>query len=253
MKELLDGSIGIRKNQTCHLVVFLSSLALKGNQCFDELLLLVGPVGHVRWKLGTAIPNKWHDKGNGGHKNGDANDLHESFSFRVVDILHPPDGQVFVGGIEHRPDESTQTPNHDEQRQLPNTKVGIVPREGVEFAKREQLFHVGLSPQRIKVLDGEQRPQSNHGTEEGSPGQFGRPITGAFLQTEQNTANGSPKSGGNAGGGTARHEIPFLAIVAKVAELGKGRIDPPKVGPALRDARRHDGTGVDLFSCRGYG
>ena len=153
---------------------------------------------------------------------------------------------MFVGGIEHRPDESTKTTNHDEQRQLPDTKIGIVPRERIEFAKRKQLFHVGLSPPRIKVLDRKQSAKGNHGTKEGPPCQFGRPITGTLLQTKQDSTNGSTEGGGNARSGTARHKVPLFAIVAKVAEFGKGRIDSPKVGPALRNARRHNGTGVDL-------
>ena len=245
MKQLLDGGVGIREDETRHLVVFLAGLALEGNQGLDQLLLLVAPIGHVGGQLGASIPQQRHDEGYCGDQNADAEHFDEPPSLGVVDILHPPDGQMLVGGIEHRPDESTETSDHDEQRQFPDAEVGIVPGEGVELAEGEQFVHVGLAPPRVEVLDGEEGAEGDHGAEEGSPRQFGGPVGGTLLQAEEDATDGSPERGRDAGRGTARDEVALLAIVAEVAELGEGGVDAPEFGPALGDAGRDDGSGVD--------
>ena len=152
---------------------------------------------------------------------------------------------MFVGGIEHRPDESTETSDHDEQRQFPDAEVSIVPGERVELAEGEQLVHVGLSPPRVEVLDGEEGSEGDHGAEEGTPRQLGGPVGGTLLKAEEDAADGSAEGRGDAGRGTARHKVALLAIVAEVAELGEGGVDSPEIGPTLRDAGGDDGAGVD--------
>ena len=45
--------------------------------------------------------------------------------------------------------------------------------------------------------------------------------------------DGSPESRGNPGGGPAGDEVPLLAVVPEVLELGEGRVEPEDVGLTL--------------------
>ena len=83
------------------------------------------------------------------------------------------------------------------------------------------------------------------GAEKGPPGEFRRPVTRSFFQTEQDPADGSPKGRGDSRRSTTGYKITFFSVVSKVTKFAKGRVDPPESSFSLRDPGRNHSTTVD--------
>mmetsp|Transcript_9501 Transcript_9501/g.13976 ORF Transcript_9501/g.13976 Transcript_9501/m.13976 type:complete len:240 (-) Transcript_9501:70-789(-) len=238
MKQLLDCSVRIRKNQTRHLIV-LPILAPELHQRIDQILLLIRPVLHIRRFICTAVPDEGHDKGYSRDEHTDQYNFHDAALFGVVDVFHAPDCEVFVGGVEDCADESTEASDEHEVYVLPNCKVRCFARETVEFTKRKEFLHICCPPGIVQILQTEQGPECNHGTKEAPPRQLRTPVTRSFLQSEEDSTNGSTERASYSCCRSAGYKISLFAIVAKIRIPGKGCINTPQVCLPLTHSCSH--------------
>mmetsp|Transcript_19990 Transcript_19990/g.49734 ORF Transcript_19990/g.49734 Transcript_19990/m.49734 type:complete len:477 (+) Transcript_19990:5388-6818(+) len=152
---------------------------------------------------------------------------------------------MFIGGIENSTDQSPKTTNASKHWQLPNTEIRCFPRETVELSEGKQLSDIGLPPPGIHVLESKEGHHSRHGAEKSSPGELRRPVTRSFLQTEQDTTNGSTESRGDTRRCTACHKVALFSVVSEVTEFAKGGVHTPEAGLSLRDSRSYNGTAMN--------
>mmetsp|Transcript_22237 Transcript_22237/g.44790 ORF Transcript_22237/g.44790 Transcript_22237/m.44790 type:complete len:84 (-) Transcript_22237:1393-1644(-) len=83
---------------------------------------------------------------------------------------------MLVPGIEASSDQTAETSNEYEQKELPNGIIARSVADGSKLSEGKQFIDIRLPPLRVLVADGEKRSQSNHGAEEGTPREFGRPV-----------------------------------------------------------------------------